>query len=221
MKKKVIMSWSGGKDSALALGKVIKDPRYEVVNLLTTVTEGYERISMHGVRIGLLEQQAVSIGIPLIKVYIPQQCSNEEYEQIMLSKLKVILNNGIDTFVFGDIFLEDIRAYRETQLEKLKMKALFPLWKSSSIELANEFISKKFKTIITCVDTLQLNASFSGEEFDANFIKKLPSGIDPCGENGEFHSFCFDGPIYKYPIKFKKGENVLRDDRYMYCDLLF
>lgn len=220
MKKKVIMSWSGGKDSALALGRVLKDPRYEVVNLLTTVTEGYERISMHGVRIELLEEQALSIGIPLIKVYIPQQCSNEDYEQIMLSNLRDILNNGIDTFVFGDIFLEDIRAYRETQLEKLKMKAIFPLWKSSSIELANEFISQKFKTIITCVDTSQLNSSFSGEEYDANFLKKLPSKTDPCGENGEFHSFCFDGPIYKYPIKFEKGEKILRENRFMYCDLL-
>lgn len=218
--KKVIMSWSGGKDSALALASILKDPTYKVISLFTTITEGYERISMHGVRIELLEEQALSIGIPLIKVYIPKECSNKDYEQIMLSQLKEVLKTGVDTFVFGDLFLEEIRAYRESQLAKLKMKAIFPLWGRPTLELANEFIHKKFKTIITCVDTFQLNKSFAGEIFDTNFLKKLPSKVDPCGENGEFHSFCFDGPIFNYPIKFKKGEKVLRNSRFMYCDLL-
>lgn len=218
--KNVIMSWSGGKDSALALASILEDPTYKVISLFTTITEGYERISMHGVRIELLEEQALSIGIPLIKVYIPKECSNKDYEQIMLSQLKEVLKTGVDTFVFGDIYLEDIREYRECQLAKLKMKAIFPLWGRPTLELANEFINKKFKTIITCVDTSQLNKSFSGEFFDVNFIKKLPPKVDPCGENGEFHSFCFDGPIFNYPIKFKKGENVMRNSRFMYSDLL-
>ncbi len=220
MRKKVIMSWSSGKDSALALYKILQHKDYQVEYLMTTVTEGYDRISMHGVRIELLELQAEKIGIPLMKVVIPQQCSNEIYQEIMKKQLIEIQEMGINTFVFGDIYLEDVRSYREEQLKPMNFKAIFPRWGEKTSKLAKEFIDLNFKTIITCVDTLKLSGGFSGEEYTKDFIKSLPQEIDPCGENGEFHSFCFDGPIYSDSISINIGEKTLRDDRFMYTDIL-
>jgi uncharacterized protein (TIGR00290 family) len=216
----VIFSWSGGKDSALALYKVMQGNGYRVGTLLTTVTEGYDRISMHGVRVELLTAQARSIGLPLIKVMIPQQASNESYEERMGAELTAQKARGIDTVVFADIFLEDLRRYREDRLAMIGMKAEFPLWKVPSMELAREFIALGFQTIITCVDTRVLDRKFCGRLFDAAFLSDLPPGVDPCGENGEFHSFAFAGPIFKTPIAFTKGESLLREGRFYFTDLV-
>jgi uncharacterized protein (TIGR00290 family) len=216
----VIFSWSGGKDSALALYKVMRGHEYRVTSLLTTVTEGYDRISMHGVRAELLEAQARAIGLPLIKVMIPQQASNESYEERMRAELERQKSRGIDTVVFADIFLEDLRRYREDRLALAGMKGAFPLWKVPSLELAREFIALGFQTIITCVDTQVLDQKFSGRLFDDSFLADLPPGIDPCGENGEFHSFAFAGPIFKTPIAFTRGESVLREGRFCFTDLV-
>ncbi|HUT55226.1 MAG TPA: diphthine--ammonia ligase [bacterium] len=215
-----IFSWSGGKDSALALYKVMRGSQYRVASLLTTVTQGYDRISMHGVRVELLEAQARSIGLPLVKVMIPQKASNETYEDRMKAELLRQKARGIDTVIFADIYLEDLRKYREDKLAIVGMKAAFPLWKIPTIELAREFIDLGFKTIITCVDTQALDKKFSGRLFDDSFLAELPPGVDPCGENGEFHSFAFAGPIFKTPIKFTVGEQVLREDRFYFTDLV-
>lgn len=216
----VIFSWSGGKDSALALHKVMQGGQYRVASLLTTVTEGYDRISMHGVRRELLEAQARSIGLPLIKVMIPKNSSNEIYEARMKAELARQKEKGIDTVVFADIFLEDLRKYREDKLALVGMKALFPLWKIPTPELAREFIGKGFKTVITCVDTQVLDKKFSGRFFDEALLAELPPGVDPCGENGEFHSFAFAGPVFKEPIKFTVGEQVMREERFYFTDLV-
>lgn len=220
MKEKVVFTWSGGKDSTMALYELLKTDSYDVVSLMTTVAQGYDRISMHGVRIGLLEQQAVSIGIPVDKIYISQASSNEEYESKMKDRLAHYRQQGINTVIFGDIFLEDLRKYREENLAKAGMKALFPLWKRNTAELAGAFIGLGFKSVITCVDTKVLDKKFSGRDYDRQFLSDLPSGIDPCGENGEFHSFAYGGPLFQKEIPFSRGECVLRDNRFFYCDLI-
>ncbi len=220
MKEPVIFTWSGGKDSTLTLYELLQTHSYEVVSLITTVTQGYDRISMHGVRIDLLEQQAEAIGIPVDKIYISKTSSNEEYESKMKGILTYYKHRGINTVVFGDIFLEDLRKYREKNLAKVGMKGLFPIWKRNTSELANSFIELGFKSIITCVDTNVLDKGFSGRNYDKQLLSRLPSHIDPCGENGEFHSFAYDGPLFKEEIRFKKGECVLRDNRFFYCDLI-
>ncbi len=218
--EKVLVSWSGGKDSAMSLYEIQKDRRYEVSALLTTVTQGYDRISMHGVRNELLEQQASSIGFPLEKVFISKESSNEEYEFKMRELLERYLSMGISSVVFGDIFLEDLRRYREDNLARLKMTGIFPIWKKDTARLAKKFINLGFKTIITCIDSKVLDKKFAGRMFDERFLSEIPRGIDPCGENGEFHSFVFDGPIFKRGVNFKKGEIVLREERFYYCDLI-
>ena len=220
MPENTIVSWSGGKDSAFALYEIQKGKMHTIQALLTTVTEGYDRISMHGVRRVLLESQADSLGIPLEKVFLSKRSSHEDYESKMGTVLGKYRARKTSSVVFGDIFLEDLRKYREEKLAGAGMKALFPIWKRNTHDLAREFISKGFKAIITCVDTKILDKSFAGRNFDINLLSDLPPGIDPCGENGEFHSFVYDGPIFKYPIPFKKGVTVLRDERFYYCDLL-
>ena len=220
MKERVIFTWSGGKDSTMALYELLKTQRYEVVSLITTVTQGYERISMHGVRISLLEQQAGAIGIPVDKIYISKTSSNEEYEAAMKDRLTDYKSQGIKTVVFGDIFLEDLRKYREDNLAKVGMKGLFPIWKRDTTELANSFIGLGFKSVIACVDTQVLDKGFSGRLYNRQFLSDLPAHIDPCGENGEFHSFTYGGPLFKKEIPFTKGECVLRDGRFFYCDLI-
>ena len=220
MAEKVLFTWSGGKDSVLALYEIQKRDDQEVVALLTTLTEDYDRISMHGVRSILLEHQANSLGLPIEKVYISKNSSNEEYEAKMREVLQKYLTAGVSSVVFGDIFLEDLRKYREDNLSKIGMKAIFPIWKRDTVELARGFIDLGFKAVITCVDSDVLDKAFVGRLYDQQFISELPSTVDPCGENGEFHSFVYDGPIFEKRVSYTKGEIVFRDNRYWYCDLM-
>ena len=220
MREKVIVAWSGGKDSALALYEILNAKSYEVLELLTTVTEDYDRISIHGVRRVLLEQQARSLGFPLEKMLISKGVSDAEYESILLKSLNGHRTNGVFSVVFGDIFLEDVRKYREGILSKVGMKGIFPLWKRDTRQLARTFIDLGFKAVITCVDSKSLGRDFVGREFDRQFLADLPFNVDLCGENGEFHSFVYDGPIFSDRIFFTKGEIVLRENRFYYCDLV-
>jgi len=220
MGEKVVVAWSGGKDSALALYEILKTNRYEVLELLTTVTQDYDRISIHGVRRVLLEQQARSLGFPLEKMFVSKGVSDAEYESILLKSLNGHRTNGVFSVVFGDIFLEDVRKYREGILSKVGMKGIFPLWKRDTRQLARAFVDLGFKAVITCVDSKSLGKDFVGREFDRQFLADLPFNVDPCGENGEFHSFVYDGPIFSERIFFTKGEIVLRENRFYYCDLV-
>ena len=220
MNKIVILSWSGGKDSALAFHELQKAETYEVSTLLTTVTEDYDRASMHGVRRRLIARQAASLGVPLETVLISKNASNEEYGAKMRGILEKYRAAGVSSVVFGDIFLEDVRKYREANLAKIGMKGIFPLWKRDTTELAHTFIELGFKAVITCVDSTVLDRSFVGRVFDANFLAELPASVDPCGENGEFHSFVYDGPIFQERILYTIGDVVLRDNRFYYCDLI-
>jgi uncharacterized protein (TIGR00290 family) len=217
--KPVLFCWSGGKDSCMALHELRRDPLREVVALLTTVTEGYDRISMHGVRRILLERQAAALGLPLEIVTIPPQCVNAEYESRMEAMLLTWKNRGVTEVAFGDIFLQDLREYREKNLARAEMKALFPVWLRPTRELAREFITLGFRAVTVCVDPKILDESFVGREIDAEFLDTLPAAADPCGENGEFHSFVYDGPGFSAPVHFTLGEKVLRDGFY-FCDLL-
>jgi uncharacterized protein (TIGR00290 family) len=210
LKEKAIFNWSGGKDSAFSLYKILQQQQYQIMCLLTSVNEQYQRISMHGVRVELLERQAESIGLPLIKLQMPEMPTMEVYENIMEVALKDLKSKGATASIFGDIFLEDLRKYREDKLKMLDLKGVFPLWKISTTQLICEFIDAGFKTIITCVSEKYLNKSFAGRMIDKDFLKDLPGNIDPCGENGEFHTFVFDGPIFQKPIAFEKGEIVYR-----------
>ncbi|MBI4706511.1 MAG: diphthine--ammonia ligase [Candidatus Omnitrophica bacterium] len=218
--EKIIFAWSGGKDSAMALYELKKNRDYEISALLTTITEDYSRISMHGVREILLEQQADSLGLPLEKIYITKKSSNEEYETKMRDTLIRYQSNGVFSVAFGDIFLEDLKKYREGNLLKIGMKGIFPVWKRNSFELANTFIDLGFKAVITCIDSKVLDKAFAGRNFDKQFLSELPPNVDPCGENGEFHSFVYEGPIFSKRILYEKGEVVLRDNRYYFCDLM-
>ncbi|MGD0003143.1 MAG: diphthine--ammonia ligase [Anaerolineaceae bacterium] len=218
--QKVLFSWSTGKDSALALYEMQKRKDIEIVALITTVTDDYERVSMHGVRRVLLRQQADAIGLPLREIGISKNASNDEYENKMQQLLVAAQSEGVTLVVFGDIFLEDLRKYREEKLAQLGMQAIFPLWKRDSLALAGEMIRLGFKAIVTCVDTHVLGQEFSGREVDQHFLQDLPEKIDPCGENGEFHTFAYAGPIFHHSIAFEIGEKVLRDNRFYYCDLL-
>lgn len=208
MKPKAIFNWSSGKDSALALYKIMQENNLEITSLLTSINKEYQRISMHGVHVSLLEQQEASLGIPLIKMELPKEPSMEEYREIMGNTMTSIQSQGITHSVFGDIFLEDLRAYREEQLQSIGMKAVFPLWKQDTTRLIHEFLDLGFKTIVTCVNETYLDKSFAGRIIDKDFITDLPSTVDPCGENGEFHTFTFDGPIFKKPVQFEIGEIV-------------
>jgi uncharacterized protein (TIGR00290 family) len=220
MREKVIVAWSGGKDSALALYEILKTGGFEIAKLLTTVTKDYDRISIHGVRRVLLEQQAKALCIPLEEMFITKGASDAEYEDELLKMLKRHRDNGVFSVVFGDIFLEDVRKYRERIWAKAGMKGIFPLWKKDTNDLACTFINLGFKAIITSIDSNVLGKSFAGREYDEKFLSDLPANVDPCGENGEFHSFVYDGPLFCERIGFKKGEIVLRDNRFYYCDLL-
>ena len=218
--EKILVSWSGGKDSAMALAEVLKGGQYEAAALLTTVTRDYDRISMHGVRRGLLHAQAESLGLALEEVFITRSASNAEYETQMEAALSKYKDTGISSVAFGDIFLEDLRVYREEKLGALNMRAIFPLWKKDTNVLVHQFITAGFKAVTTCVDTRVLGVQFVGREIDEQFLAELPPGIDPCGENDEFHSFVYDGPIFRRPVSFNIGEKVLREERFYYCDLV-
>ena len=219
MKEKIILSWSGGKDSSLAHYYIQEKNAFEIVALLTTVTEGYDRVSMHGVQRTLLEQQVGSLGLPLQKVYIPRDSSNEEYESRMKEVLLGYQGENINAAGFGDIFLADVRRYREEKLAQIGMKAIFPLWKRDTSELIRDFIDLGFKAIVTCVDSRVLDSSFAGKLINDDFISLLPSHVDPSGENGEFHSFVIDGPIFRQRIKVSIGGIISRGPFY-FCDLV-
>jgi uncharacterized protein (TIGR00290 family) len=220
MREKVIVAWSGGKDSALALYEVLNSGSYEVLELLTTVTKDYDRISIHGVRRVLLEQQAKALRIPLEEMFITKGASDAEYEGELLKVLGRHQANGVFSVVFGDIFLEDVRKYREQILAKAGMNGIFPLWKRGTKDLVRTFINLGFKAVITSIDSNVLGKDFAGREYNEKFLSDLPANVDPCGENGEFHSFVYDGPLFCERIGFKKGEIVLRDNRFYYCDLV-
>ncbi len=222
MKIPVVLSWSGGKDCAMALYELSRHADYEVVALLTTVSEEFKRISHHGVREELLELQAEAIGIPLDKIYLPSSnshpCTNAVYEQIMGEAMGRYKRQGVETVGFGDLFLEDLRAWREKNLATIGMKAVFPLWKRPTSELAREIIALGFKGYLSCVEG-KVGPGFAGRSFDNQLLSDLPAAIDPCGENGEFHTFVYAGPIFAQPLEIEVGQIVIRDGRY-YADLL-
>jgi len=213
------VSWSGGKDSALSLYEIQRSRDYQVVSLLTTINEHYDRVSMHGIRRVLLEQQAQALGLPLIKVLIPQDCSEEEYESRMMDVLGRAKSDGINQVVFGDIFLEWLRERREKNLAKLGMTPILPIWGRDTLELTKSFISLGYKAVITCVNAKLMPKSFLGKMLDEHLLSELPAGVDPGGENGEFHSFVFDGPMFSRSIPFTLDRAVTRDS-YHFRDLL-
>ncbi|MCZ6555609.1 MAG: diphthine--ammonia ligase [Candidatus Dadabacteria bacterium] len=220
MRKNILISWSGGKDSSLALYEIQKSRDYEVAALITTITSDYDRVSMHGLRTILLDEQASSLNIPLEKIFISKNASNDEYESRLKEVLLKYKQLGIRDVVFGDLFLEEIKKYREDLLGKIGMECVFPIWKKDTAKLALEFIDAGFKAVTVCVDSKALGEEFAGREFDEHFLDDLPKTIDPCGENGEFHTFTYDGPIFKKPIAHRLGDIVLRDERFYYCDIL-
>lgn len=219
MKRKTLMSWSSGKDSAWALLNLQGNREINLAGLFCTVNKEFERVAMHGVRIELLEKQAKSIGLPLEIIEIPYPCSNAEYEKIMSQFVNRAKINNIEHFAFGDLFLEDIRSYREENLKGSGIEPIFPIWGIPTNKLAREMIGSGLKTVITCIDPKQISKEFVGREFDENFLDSLPESIDPCGENGEFHSFVFDGPMFEEKIDILVGEVVHRDG-FVFADIL-
>ncbi|MCL5430331.1 MAG: diphthine--ammonia ligase [Candidatus Marsarchaeota archaeon] len=215
----IVFCWSGGKDSALALNYLLQNG-YKVDTLLTTITKDYDRISIHGVRRSLLKMQAEAIGIPLEEIFLSKDSSNEDYESKMCDKLKELKRNGATHVGYGDIFLEWLKRKRESLAKSAGVKCVFPLWGMSTSELANSFIGNGFKAVFTCVDSKVLDKNWAGREFDIEALEDFPQNVDPCGENGEFHTFVYDGPIFNKRIEITKGEVVLREDRFYYCDIL-
>ena len=227
MPKSTYFNWSSGKDSSMALFKLLMDKNYKVEYLLTTISEKYQRVSMHGLRRDLLEAQIKQIGIPFKIVELPDLSSNEEYKEVMRSACEFMISENLNYSAFGDIFLEDLRVFREEQLHKVGISALFPLWKLNTSDLAKTFESEGFKAIVVSVNAQLLGEEFVGRYYDSQFIADLPLNVDPCGENGEFHTFCFDGPIFKNPVDFEIGEKILKsykhgdlETAFWYCDLL-
>ncbi|WP_294331552.1 diphthine--ammonia ligase [uncultured Chryseobacterium sp.] len=208
MKPKAVFNWSSGKDSALALYKILQEEKFEITSLLTSINKEFQRISMHGVHISLLEKQVESLGFPLAQLELPKEPSMEEYREMMESIMTDFKKQGVTHSIFGDIFLEDLRKYREDQLAAAGIQGVFPLWKKDTKNLIEEFMDLGFKTIVTCINETYLDKSFAGRVIDKQFIEDLPENVDPCGENGEFHTFTFDGPIFKDPIGFEVGEIV-------------
>jgi len=217
----VVLSWSGGKDSSLALAALRADPSVEVVAVLTTITREYDRISIHGVRRAILEAQVAALGLPLIEVAIPAAANNAAYEQAFAAALATFRKERPDVqhMAFGDLFLADVRAYRERVLPPLGWTPVFPLWGMDTTALAAEFVRAGYRAILTCVDTTQLSPEFAGREFDASLLAELPAGVDPCGERGEFHTCVYAGPIFSHPLPVRVGERVRRDGRFEYCDV--
>jgi len=222
MSEPVLVAWSGGKDSALALRAVLTDPSLEVAALLTTVTREYDRISVHGVRRSLLHSQLAALGLPLLEMEIPASCDNATYESCLAQSLDAARarNDRVRRCVFGDLFLEDVRRYREERLAPLGMEPIFPLWGRDTGKLAREFIDDGFRAVVVCVDSTLLSPSFSGRAYDSSFLDDLPRSVDQCGENGEFHTFVFDGPLFRERVDFTIGETVTRDERFVFTDLV-
>lgn len=227
---KAIFNWSGGKDSSMALYEVLQKQEYEIACLMASVNAHFNRVSMHGVRVELVEQQAASVDIPLRLLKLPEMPSMEDYNREMTAIMQDFKDQGIDYSIFGDIFLEDLKVYRDGQLAKVGMQGVYPIWKRNTTQLVNEFIDLGFKAVLVCVNEKYLDKSFAGRLIDKDFLKDLPPNVDPCGENGEYHSFVFDGPVFKTPIAFEKGEVVYRkyeqersnnfDTGFFYLDLL-
>jgi uncharacterized protein (TIGR00290 family) len=215
----VVFAWSAGKDSAFGLWTLLRDPAYEVRALLTTVTDPYERVSMSGVREELLDRQAEAFDLPVLKVRIPAACTNEVYDQVMGSTLASEDFRGVDHVAFSDLFLEDVRAYREERLARAGKHGVFPLWGRDTAQLARDLVAAGFRGIVVCIDPRALDPSFVGRAFDLDFLADLPPAVDPCGENGEFHSFVWDAPMYRAPIACRTREVVVRDG-FWYCDVV-
>jgi uncharacterized protein (TIGR00290 family) len=218
----LVLGWSGGKDSALALAALRRDPRYEVVALLTAVTREYDRISIHGVRHALLDAQAAALGLPVQEIPLSPQSSNDQYEAAFRAAVESTRREypGVAHIAFGDLFLEDVRSYRERLLHRAGVEPLFPLWGMDTTLLARQFVREGYVAHLVCVDTQQLDASFAGRRFDDALLADLPASVDPCGERGEFHTFVSAGPIFTAPLSVTHGATVLRDERFAYCDLL-
>ena len=208
MAHQALFNWSGGKDSELALYHLQQDPAFELRQLLTSVNSEAERISMHGVRKEMLEKQTALIGIPLSVLSLPGEISMDDYDRLMRKELTRFVEQGITHSVFGDIFLEDLKQYREERLAEVGLKGHFPLWKRDTSELIREFLDLGFRTLVVSVDGSKLDQSFAGRELNEDFLNDLPPEVDPCGENGEFHTFVFEGPIFQSPVPFRKGEVV-------------
>jgi len=215
----ILLAWSSGKDSALALHELRRGEN-EVVALLTVLTDEYDRVSMHGVREDLLEQQALALGLNLCKVRIPPDCGEGRYETAMAEALAPFRRRGVRRVAFGDLYLEGIREYREAKLAEAGMDAAFPLWGADTRDLSRRFIEDGFVAVVTCVDSRSLEGAFAGRLYDEALLADLPEGVDPCGENGEFHTFAFDGPPFLRPVGFRIGRRVLRDERFWFRDLL-
>ena len=216
--KRVLLSWSSGKDSAWALHVLRLDPTIEICGLLTTLNAEFDRVAMHGVRHAVLEAQAAAAQLPLWIVRLPWPCSNEIYEMHMAEICRRAVNEGIQALAFGDLFLEDVRAYRERQLAPTGLEPLFPLWQISTDTLARDMIAGGLRARISCIDTKQLAANFAGREFDADLLRDLPPGADPCGERGEFHTCAYAGPMFSAPLPLTTGEIVTRDG-FTFADL--
>jgi uncharacterized protein (TIGR00290 family) len=219
MKRKTLLSWSSGKDSAWALYVLRRSPHIDVAGLFCTVNKDFNRVAMHAVRLELLQQQARSVGLPLYMIQIPYPCSNDEYAAAMTSFIDEVKKEDIGCFAFGDLYLEDVRRYREDRLKQTGIKPIFPIWGIPTIELSREMIASGLKAVITCVDPRCLAEGFSGREYNGSFLDDIPEGVDPCGEGGEFHSFAFDGPMFQDPIEFFLGETVHRDG-FVFTDIL-
>lgn len=226
-KPKLVISFSGGKDSALALHRIMQENNYVIDSLLTTVTNDYSRTSMHGVREVLLDAQGESLGLPIRKVRLPKAASNDIYQEKMGAAVEKMKADGVTHIMFGDIYLEDVKAYREKSMEGTGITPIFPIWGEPTDKLMREFLDVGFKTVLTCVDSDQLNPEFVGHVINKEFIKELPTEVDICGENGEFHTFTFDGPIFSKPILFEVAESVkisedpfTGKDRFYFKDLI-
>ncbi|HEY2346811.1 MAG TPA: ATP-binding protein [Xanthomonadaceae bacterium] len=218
----ILLSWSGGKDSAWALSALRDDPRHEAVGLLTTVTDEYDRVAMHGIRRDVLRAQAEAAGLPLVEARLPRGADNAAYEAVFAAALADAARRwpGLRHIAFGDLFLADVRAYREALCERLGWQGVYPLWESDTRALAHAMIAGGLRATLCCVDTQQLDAKFCGREFDHDLLAGLPRAIDPCGERGEFHTCVHAGPMFRAPLALRKGETVLRDDRFAFTDLL-
>jgi len=219
----VLLAWSGGKDSALALEHLHGYPGSRVVGLVTTVTTGYDRVAIHGVRRTILRRQAEAVGLPLFEAEIPPQSSNAIYEAAFadaLQRARAACGEPVDTVAFGDLFLTDVRAYRDAMLERLGWRGVYPLWGDSTARVARTLVARGYRAILCCVDTTQLDAAFCGRDYDERLLADLPAHVDPCGENGEFHTCVHSGPIFRDAIALERGERVLRDARFQYVDLV-
>jgi len=221
-KRPVLLSWSGGKDAAWALHTLRQRDDVDVVGLVTTITEGYERVAMQGIRVEVLHAQANAAGVPVIEARMPQRASNDIYEQVFADALLRARERwpGLEHIAFGDLFLADIRAYREALCARLGWTPVFPVFGVDTTQLARDMIDGGLRAHVCCVDTQQLDSAFSGRAFDAALLEALPDGVDPCGENGEFHTCVWAGPMFSYPLHVRPGDTVLRDERFAYTDFL-